>query len=101
MKFSAEAFTDPLNYLGLNETTSTVNAYQRYMTRKDAANPGFKLGLRNAVIATKKVQDIWIPGSIDYLRYLVRRYIGTENGVFIMTPGTLLAKSFDPTGRPW
>ncbi|KAL9960894.1 hypothetical protein ACROYT_G034402 [Oculina patagonica] len=101
VKFSPEAFTDPFNYLDLNETTSSVNAYHAYMTRKRAPNPGFKPGIRDTVAATGIVQDFWFGGSQEYANYLIWRYIGTENGVFRITPGILLAKSFDPRKRPW
>lgn len=101
MKFSAEAFTDPYNYLGSSENASTVDAYQKYMEQKNAPNPGFKLGVRDTVTVTRMVEDIWIRGSKDYVRYLVRQYIGTANGIFLQKPGTLLAKSFNPTRRPW
>ena len=101
VKFSAKAFTDPLNYLGLNETTSTVNAYRTYMTRRSSPNPGFKPGIRDTVAATGKVEDIWFRESRNYTKYLVWRYIGTDNGVFRMTPGILLPKLYDPRKRPW
>ncbi|PFX25481.1 VWFA and cache domain-containing protein 1 [Stylophora pistillata] len=101
VKFSAEAFTDPYNYLGSSETASTVAAYQKFLKQTNARNPGFKLGIRDTVRATRMVEDIWIQGSEGYMRYLVRQYIGTKNGVFLLRPGTLLAKSFDPTKRPW
>ena len=101
VKFSAEAFTDPFNYLGLKETISSVNAYEAYMTTRGATNPGFKPGIRDTVVATRKVDDIWLRESRENANYLVWRYVGTGNGVFRMTPGTLLAKSYDPTKQPW
>ena len=101
VKFGAEAFRDPYEYLGLDETFSRVNAYKRFMTSTSKPNPGFKLGIRDTVIATKKVEDIWFRKKTDYTKYLVWRYVGTANGVIRMTPGTLLAKSYDPRKRPW
>ena len=101
VKFGAEAFADPYEYLGLDETVSRVSAYKRFMTSTTAPNPGFKLGIRDTVIATEKVEDIWFRQKTDYTKYLVWRYVGTANGVFRMTPGTLLAKSYDPRKRPW
>ena len=101
VKFSAEAFTSPFSYLGFNETTSSVHAYQDYITRRGAANPGFKPGIRDTVIATGNVEDIWTRGSKVYENYLVWRFLGTGNGVFRMRPGTSLPKSFDPRKRPW
>ncbi|XP_078384871.1 VWFA and cache domain-containing protein 1-like [Oculina patagonica] len=101
VKFGAEAFKDPYSYLGLDETVSRVNAYKRFMTGASASDPGFKPGIRDTVIATRKVEDIWFREKKDYTKYLVWRYIGTANGVFRMTPGTSMAKSFDPRKRPW
>ena len=101
MKFGPEAFTDPYNYLGLDETKSRVNAYKSFMTSPSGSNPGFKPGIRDTVVATSKVEDIWFREKANYTKYLVWRYVGTSNGVLRMTPGTLLAKSFDPRKRPW
>ena len=101
VKFSAEAFTDPYKYLGLDESVSKVNAYERFMKSAGAINPGFQSGIRNTIMATKKVEDIWFREKSEYTKYLVWRYVGTANGVFRMTPGTLLAKSYDPKKRPW
>ena len=101
VKFGAEAFTDPYEYLGLDETVSRVNGYKRFITSTNAPNAGFKPGIRDTVIATRKVEDIWFREKTEYTKYLVWRYVGTANGVFRMTPGTLLAKSYDPRKRPW
>ena len=101
MKFGAEAFTDPYTYLGLDETVSRVNAYKWFMSNATAHNPGFIPGIRDTVIASSKVDDIWFREKAAFTKYLVRRYFGTSNGVLRMTPGTSIAKSFDPTKRPW
>ncbi|KAJ7382934.1 hypothetical protein OS493_031709 [Desmophyllum pertusum] len=71
------------------------------MTTRGATNPGFKPGIRDTVVATRKVDDIWLRESRENANYLGWRYVGTGNGVFRMTPGTLLAKSYDPTKQPW
>ena len=101
MKFGAEAFADPYSYLGLDETVSRVKSYKSYMTSSSAINPGFKPGVRDTVLVSSKVDDIWLREKADYTKYLVWRYFGTANGVFRITPGTLIAKSYDPTKRPW
>ena len=101
MKFGAEAFRDPYTYLGLDETASKIQAYKSFMTGASGSDPGFKPGIRDTVVATRKVEDIWFQEKKDYTKYLVWRYIGTANGVFRMTPGTVLAKSYDPRKRPW
>ena len=99
MKFGPEAFTDPYKYLGLDETVSRVNAYRSLMTGLSAYSPGFRRGFRDTVIASSKVDDIWFREKEAYTKYLVWRYFGTSNGIFRMTPGTSIAKSFDPTKR--
>jgi len=101
VKFGAEAFKDPYSYLGLDETVNEIESYRRFMTTTGTPNPGFKEGIRDTVIATRKVEDIWFREKMNYTKYLVWRYIGTANGVFRMTPGTPLAKSYDPRKRPW
>ncbi|PFX13248.1 VWFA and cache domain-containing protein 1 [Stylophora pistillata] len=73
VKFSSEALTDPYGYLCLDESLSKVNAYKRFMTSTRAANPGFKGGIRDTVIATKKVEDIWFREKKEYTKYLVWR----------------------------
>ena len=101
MKFGAEAFTDPYTSLGLEEAVSRVKAYKSYMTSSSAINPGSKPGIRDTVLVSSKVHDIWLREKAEYTKYLVWRYFGTANGVFRITPGTLIAKSYDPTKRPW
>ena len=73
VKFSAEAFIDPYKYLGLDGSVSKVNAYKKFMTSAIATNPGFKGGIRDTVIATKKVEDIWFREKTEYTKYLVWR----------------------------
>lgn len=101
VKFGPDAFNDPYRYLSLEETVSQVNSYKVYMTGKRGENPGFKDGVRDSVIATKKVEDIWFKLTKKYSQYLVWRYMGTADGVFRLTPGVVLAKSYDPSKRPW
>ena len=101
MKFGAEAFADPYTSLGLDEAVSRVKTYKSYMTSSSAINPGSKPGIRDTVLVSSKVDDIWLPEKAEYTKYLVWRYFGTANGVFRITSGTLIAKSHDPTKRPW
>ena len=102
MKFGAEAFADPYTYLGLDEAMSRVKAYKSYMTSSSAINPGSKPGIRDTVLVSSKVDDIWLrEKAAECTKYLVWRYFGTANGMFRITCGTLIAKSHDPTKRPW
>ena len=101
VKFGPQAFTDRNRYLTRTETVFEVESYEGYMTAVDDKNPGFKDGVRDGVVATKKVDQIWFQRSNNYSQYIVSRYIGTANGVFRLTPGISLAKTYDPTKRPW
>lgn len=101
VKFGAEAFQDPYGYLGLDETLFRVNAHKSFMTTPGATGPWFKPGIRDTVIASSAVDKIWFQEKAAYEKYLVWRYFGSSNGVFRITPGTIIAKSFDPTKRPW
>ena len=101
MKFGAEAFADRYTSLGLDEAMSRVKAYKSYMTSSSAINPGSKPGIRDTVLVSSKVDDIWLREKAECTKYLMCRYFGTANGMFRITCGTLIAKSHDPTKRPW
>lgn len=57
--------------------------------------------IRDTVIATWKVENLWLRDKTDLTQYLVWRYIGTSNGVFRKTPGDVVPKTYDPRQRPW
>ena len=101
MKFGLEAFTEPYRYFGLEETISRVRAYSSFLSNLGAANPGFKPGVRDTVIASSSLDNIWFREKTAYSKYLVWRYFGSANGVFRITPGIIISKSYDPTKRPW
>ena len=60
MKFGAEAFADRYTSLGLDEAMSRVKAYKSYMTSSSAINPGSEPGIRDTVLVSSKVHDIWL-----------------------------------------
>ena len=64
-------------------------------------NPGLKNDIRDTVIATWKVEDLWLSDKTDLSQYLVWRYIGTANGVIRSSPGVVIDKRYDPRQRPW
>lgn len=101
VKFGLEAFTEPYQYLGLEETISRVRAYSSFLTNLGSANPGFKPGVRDTVIASSSLDNIWFREKTAYSKYLVWRYFGSANGVFRITPGIIISKGYDPTKRPW
>lgn len=103
VNFAANAYTDPYNYIGKDETPEDVkrlNAYMMDDTGK-VPNPGLRPGIRDTVIATWKVEDLWLRDKTELTQYLVWRYIGTSNGVFRILPGTAAEKGYDHRQRPW
>ena len=72
-----------------------------YMKDDTVTNPGLKDDIRDTVIATWKVEGLWLRDKTELTQYLVWRYIGTANGVFRATPGGVGAKKYDPRQRPW
>ena len=103
VKFAPGAYIDPYEYIGKDETEANVellNAYMKDETGK-VINPGLKTGIRDTVIATWHVEDLWLRDKTELTQYLVWRYIGTSNGVLRVTPGTVYDKGYDPRQRPW
>ena len=103
VKFAPGAFTDPYKYIGKDERKADVELLNAYMNDKTGTvrNPGLKMGIRDTVIATWKVEDLWLRDKTELTQYLVWRYVGTSNGVFRTTPGGIEEKSYDPRQRPW
>lgn len=103
MKFAPGAYKDPYSYIGKDETKADVElliAYMKDDTGK-VTNPGLKNDIRDIVIATWKVEDLWLRDKTDLTQYLVWRYIGTANGVIRSSPGVVIDKRYDPRQRPW
>lgn len=103
VKFAPETFKDRYKYIGLDETKADVDLMNAYMNDKTGSvkNPGLKEGIRETVVATWKVEDLWLRDKTELTQYLVWRFIGTADGVFRITPGSLSEKSYDPRQRPW
>ena len=103
MKFAPGAYKDPYSYVGKDETKTDVELLIAYMTDDTGkvTNPGLKNDIRDTVIATWKVEDLWLRDKIDLTQYLVWRFIGTSNGVVRSSPGVVMDKRYDPRQRPW
>lgn len=101
--FAPDAFVDPYEYFGTEETNVSVRLLSDYMMGQRGSETYSKLrrGIRDTVIATSKVEDVWLRDKTERTQYLIWRYIGTANGVFRETPGDVLPKGFDPRNRPW
>ncbi|EDO46979.1 predicted protein [Nematostella vectensis] len=102
VKFSADVFTDPYQYIGLSETSTHVMQYFMYMLDRSntVENPGFRAGIKDDVLASYRAESIWLK-SESLNDYVVWRYIGSGSGVFRLFPGVILAKNYDPTKRTW
>ena len=67
------------------------------------ANPGLKSAVRGDVHATSRVIPYWKSRleSSQMSKFIVRKYMTTANGVFLLYPGALMDKTFEPTRRDW
>lgn len=102
VKFAPGAFLDPYAYIGANETKVDVQLLDNYMMgNQESEHSKLKRDIRDTVIATWKVENLWLRDKAALTQYLVWRYIGTANGVFRTTPGHAIPKTYDPRQRPW
>lgn len=103
VKFAPDAFLDPYEYFGTDETEVSVRLLSDYMMGRAGSETYSKLrgGIRNTVIATWKAEDLWLRSKTELTPYLIKRYIGTADGVFRETPGDVVSKGYDPRRRPW
>ncbi|XP_077995824.1 VWFA and cache domain-containing protein 1-like [Glandiceps talaboti] len=108
VKFSPNAFLEPVEYLELEEDKSVIQQYTNYMN--DATwtvrNNFFKAcfyfaDIKDMVTVTAKVNEIWSRNQSRCEDYTLYRYIGTTNGVFRCYPGIRMNDLFDATVRPW
>ncbi|XP_032221259.2 VWFA and cache domain-containing protein 1 [Nematostella vectensis] len=99
VKFGPQAFKNPYEYLGNEETDKTVAEYVKYFD--GGTSEKFKESIRNTVYVTQMAETIWGKSNTGLSQYVVWRYIGTRDGVFRMMPGAALPKNFDATTRPW
>ena len=101
VKFAPGAFVDPYSYIGLEETKTGVQIQDDYMLGKRNQYPKLKTGIRDTVIATWKAENLWLRNKTELTQYLAWRFIGTSDGVFRKTPGSVLPNQYDPRDRPW
>ena len=94
---------DPYEYFGTDETEVSVRLLSDNMMGRAGSETYSKLrgGIRNTVIATWKAEELWLRSKTELAPYLIKRYIGTADGVFRETPGDVVSKGYDPRGRPW
>ncbi|CAH1774319.1 unnamed protein product [Owenia fusiformis] len=102
---SAQGFKKPYDYLSDDETKYMVKGYMAYLKDNTnlITNPGIKDSVKNDAGVLAKINSEWVRQFFNSYEndYIVRRYVATPSGVMRVFPGTLLAKSMDPTKRPW
>nr|XP_042909818.1 VWFA and cache domain-containing protein 1 isoform X1 [Parasteatoda tepidariorum]XP_042909819.1 VWFA and cache domain-containing protein 1 isoform X2 [Parasteatoda tepidariorum] len=102
---SASCFVSPYNYLTEDESLLKIFSYMAYFKDPDRnlPNPGFKPGIRSEILALTQITPAWQDAlhHDEFSDYIVRRFIATSSGVFLVYPATLIDKSFDPTRRDW
>lgn len=66
-------------------------------------NPGLKENIIEDVKILNFMNDFWkyTFENSDTAKYIVRKYIATVSGAFLMYPGSLLENSFYPKSRSW
>ncbi|XP_077996465.1 VWFA and cache domain-containing protein 1-like [Glandiceps talaboti] len=103
VKFSPNAFREPVEYLELEEDESVIQQYTNYMNdvTLDVQDNYFKPDIKDMVTVTAKVNDIWSRNQSICKNHTFFRYIATTNGVFRCYPGVRMNDLFDATVRPW
>jgi len=103
VNFAPDAFQDPYEYFGTDETEASVQLLSNYMMGRAGSERYSKLrgGIRDTVIGTWKAEDLWLNGKTELTQYVISRYIGTADGVFRKYPGDVMSRGYDPRRRPW
>ena len=105
VKFAPDAFLDPYEYFGTDETEITVRKISDYIMDRSKSETHSELslrgGIRDTVIATWNAEDVWLNSKTELTQYVIKRYIGTADGVFREIPGDVLSTGYDPRRRPW
>ncbi|XP_065835518.1 VWFA and cache domain-containing protein 1-like [Oscarella lobularis] len=99
VKISPEGFKDPFAYLDLEQTTSQANEYVSYFTGR-GSSAYFNPTVRDSLAIIHSVVSKWLQAN-DFTNFTVWRYVGTEDGAFIVLPGIQQVKEFDHLQRPW
>lgn len=83
----------------------SVQKYMNYLKdpTMEVKNPGLKENIKADVNAMSSIVDLWkkLLDSSDTSKYIVRKYIATSSGAFMVYPGALFDSSFNHKTRPW
>ena len=80
---------------------SNLNMSIYYVTLLSFVVTFKKPGVREAVFATKILETYWNVTSNQLEPFIMRRYIGTRQGLFRSHPANRINSKYDPVVRPW
>eukprot|EP00118_Oscarella_pearsei_P016090 m.150910 g.150910 ORF g.150910 m.150910 type:complete len:1501 (+) comp38558_c0_seq16:74-4576(+) len=100
-KIAPKGFKDPFAYLDLVQTASVAQKYIDYLSGRASSNVYFQRTVKGSLASIYKIVSTWTQSGNDYSNFIVWRYVGTQDGAFIVLPGIQQAKEFDHTERPW
>lgn len=87
------------------ETETTIQQLTKYLTEcgNRVPNPGVQTGVRDDVMAISRISSTWRERSKtgNLSKYVVRRYMGSQSGAFLMYPGAVIDRSYHPHQRDW
>ncbi|RWS26905.1 VWFA and cache domain-containing protein 1-like protein, partial [Leptotrombidium deliense] len=87
------------------QTTQIVQRFLAFLNDKTKliANPGLKAGVSGDTLVVSPITSLWKQqASVSNLtHFIVRRYVATPSGPFLVYPATILDQRFDPTRRDW
>lgn len=99
------AFLNPYKFESDSDSINMVQQYMNYLTDRtlSVANPGLKSNIRADVHLLATITDLWkeLLDTSETSKYIVRKYIATGSGAFMVFPGTLLDQTYEPRTRPW
>lgn len=102
---SANAFENPLGFISQSESSDQISRYMSFFNdcSRKSDNPGFQSNIKKEVLSLTRMTEPWRKrASGSHLsKYIVRRYIASQSGVFLVYPGTVLERSYQPSQRDW
>ena len=102
---SANAFQNPMGFITEPETSDKISRLNSFFNNcsRHAENPGLKPGVKSEVLSLTRITRGWKSRatSSPLSKYIVRRYVASQSGVFVVYPGTVLERSYHPSQRDW
>ncbi|RWS12904.1 VWFA and cache domain-containing protein 1-like protein [Dinothrombium tinctorium] len=102
---SPSSFQSPYRFVIESETGENVQRMMAYLNdnSKLIGNPGLKTGVRGDVLLISRLTSFWKKQAelSELSKYIVRRYIATASGAFLVYPAIVIDKQFDPSRRDW